>query len=326
LRRPLLTTSEPTTDLRYRFDCLPHSAYCGEDGSIYADLRALTREAIAQLAEAKLDLLAFDETTTAEGRAATDWARCEKCGQKLVAEHDSDDPYCLNCETCPYCHDVHHMGDRCQEATEAAAAVWASFTAQLAELREAHRNESAGLDNWRNRAERAEAQLARLREALTLADGALDWLRSEGPVIDAVEDPAYSTLRAGWIAVDAALSDTAASERWLEMHDAALLDQLGPTVIVVHEEDGSWSLALGCLPGHVGGDSTLHGAALAAGDAAEAWMEAHDSALLDEDHIAAALHAFQDPDLPAISLRQRQTAVALRAALLSSDANGEGQP
>jgi hypothetical protein len=32
--------------------------------------------------------------------------------------------------------------------------------AETVDLREAHRNESAGLDNWRNRAERAEAQLA----------------------------------------------------------------------------------------------------------------------------------------------------------------------
>lgn len=48
------------------------------------------------------------------------WARCEKCGQKLVAEEDGD-AYCLNCETCDYCHDVHHMGDRCQEATVAGS-------------------------------------------------------------------------------------------------------------------------------------------------------------------------------------------------------------
>ncbi len=53
---------------------------------------------------------------------AIPWARCEKCGQKLVAEMDGD-PYCLNCETCPACHDVHHMGDVCQEATEAEARI-----------------------------------------------------------------------------------------------------------------------------------------------------------------------------------------------------------
>ena len=43
----------------------------------------------------------------------------------------------------------------------------AKLIAQLDELREAHRNESAGLDNWRNRAERAEAQRDTLVDLLT---------------------------------------------------------------------------------------------------------------------------------------------------------------
>ena len=86
------------------------------------------------------------------------WARCDKCGQKLVAEVDSGDGYCLNCETCSRCGDVHHMEDRCQEATEAQA--------QLADLREAHRNESDGLDNWRRRAERAEAAIPLERQRI----------------------------------------------------------------------------------------------------------------------------------------------------------------
>ncbi len=58
------------------------------------------------------------------------WARCEKCDQKLVAEEDGD-AYCLNCDTCSRCGDVHYMEDRCQEASEAEA--------QLATLREAAR-------------------------------------------------------------------------------------------------------------------------------------------------------------------------------------------
>ena len=55
-----------------------------------------------------------------------------------------------------------------------------SLEAQLAELREAHRNESAGLDNWRNRAERAEAALTveRIAEALDRLKS-----RSGGPAL-----------------------------------------------------------------------------------------------------------------------------------------------
>ena len=48
--------------------------------------------------------------------------------------------------------------------------------------------------------------------------------------------------------------------------------------------------------------------------------------LLSVERIAAALHAIQDPDLPAISLRQRQTATALRAALLSPESDSKEGP
>jgi hypothetical protein len=51
------------------------------------------------------------------------WARCDKCGQKLASDEDDGEPYCLNCETCSRCQGIHHMEDRCQDATDAEAAL-----------------------------------------------------------------------------------------------------------------------------------------------------------------------------------------------------------
>jgi hypothetical protein len=145
----------------------------------------------------------------------------------------------------------------------------ARLTAQLAELREAHRNESAGLDNWRNRAEQAEAQRDTLREAveqqlelgtsdtLTIRTGWLRYILANLPAATAAR-----TARIATEAVEGALSverieDALRGIAWQEFSDdggasrypfsilaqdirAALLAE--PTAPQTH----------GDLPGHIG--------------------------------------------------------------------------
>ena len=57
--------------------------------------------------------------TTDRTPAVGGWARCDKCGQKLASDEEGGEPYCLNCESCSRCGEIHHMEDRCQDATEA---------------------------------------------------------------------------------------------------------------------------------------------------------------------------------------------------------------
>jgi predicted RNase H-like HicB family nuclease len=49
---------------------------------------------------------------------------------------------------------------------------------------------------------------------------------------------------------------------------------LAPLLVITHEDDGSYGIAIGAMPGHVGGGMTLPEAAASAQDAAEAWLDA----------------------------------------------------
>lgn len=57
--------------------------------------------------------------------------------------------------------------------------------------------------------------------------------------------------------------------------EAEARDMLSPVVSVTREEDGSWSVEIAAMPGHIGAAMTIPEAAAEAHDAALAWLEAH---------------------------------------------------
>jgi hypothetical protein len=142
-----MSTTEPTTEagkLRARIE--KDAQEINARANHFESLRVVNALAAFGLDACQAGIEATGRLTEAEAAlsqlamASNDgWARCDKCGQKLASDEDDDEPYCLNCETCSRCQGIHHMEDRCQDATDAEAAL-SQRDAELATVVEALRD------------------------------------------------------------------------------------------------------------------------------------------------------------------------------------------